>query len=92
MNFICEECGKKDTLFRITIKDGKYFNSGKEILCCDIPMKHIPVDGAFNFTLGKFSGLSSGEKRKILKERSTKHYNEQIHDSKREQDLSHIKK
>ena len=82
-NFYCKECGKTKFLSRHKTKvhtDGKLKNVdeyGGLIICeCGQEMFHIPKDGVPMFA--KVNSMNIEDKRKILKKRSSEHFNKEI--------------
>lgn len=89
-NFICD-CGEETFIpsYRMIVKvSGNIYKdkSGNELLCkCGKKLKEKQIDKEFGVPLfGKFSSMTSEQKREVLKKRSSEHFQKDLSE-KREQ-------
>ena len=86
-DYSCSECGKIiEVIHPMSEIDNPSEATVKEITCNN---EHEPVLMKRYYQQGhggiaKFNGLSKGEKRKMLKQRATNHFNSEIKEQKHE--------
>lgn len=88
-NFKCPTCEKEHSHGTYTLRgDGFFYNKWKEKLVCDCKEKSPLIstkewDGGVP-AFGKFASASQEDKAKILKKRSTEHFNKEVKERRNE--------